>query len=185
MNWRKSRRHSPTSLQPLAETRHQAEQQQRRIDRLTALQERLAAQAKLQEVWEEKATATQNEQKKLKQQQDELVSLADAGERLHQLKTEAERTEEKKQKLAGLNRQLVDYRTISDQLQQKQEEYMAAERKRNAARAIIRIRIRHFWMRRRESWRRIWRKDAPARSAELRTILSLQWCLRMCRIRRQ
>ncbi|MEI3239100.1 MAG: SMC family ATPase [Lachnospiraceae bacterium] len=110
----------------LAETRHQAEQQQRRIDRLTALQERLAAQAKLQEVWEEKATAAQNEQKKLKQQQDELVSLADAGERLHQLKTEAERTEEKKQKLAGLNRQLMDYRTISDQLQQKQEEYMAA-----------------------------------------------------------
>lgn len=110
----------------LAEARHQMEQQQRRIDRLTVLQERLAVQAKLQEAWEKKATAAQNEQKKLKQQQDELVSLANAGERLQQLKTEAERTEEKKQKLAGLNRQLVDYRTISDQLQQKQEEYMAA-----------------------------------------------------------
>lgn len=110
----------------LAEARHQTEQQQRRIDRLTVLQERLAVQAKLQEAWEKKATAAQNEQKKLKQQQDELVSLANAGERLQQLKTEAERTEEKKQKLAGLNRQLVDYRTISDQLQQKQEEYMAA-----------------------------------------------------------
>ncbi len=119
----------------LAEARHQAEQQQRRIDRLTALQERLAAQAKLQEAWEEKATAAQNEQKKLKQQQDELTSLADAGERLQQLKTEVERTEEKKQKLAGLTRQLVDYQTISDQLRQKQEEYMAvraeAERRQN------------------------------------------------------